>query len=170
MKKAIFLFLMFVSVYLWGYSAEDLESAIKESDEVSAEKIVKDIRLSENDKQRLLALAQDIVEQRKTKYQSHFVKPESSSIIFEYSTQKLYVLCGGLGLLLGGFGFDIILNTIFYTHEHHSDFAPIFTTLGLIGFAATNVAVHMKHLFDIKKLYDHAINIKQLVYKCDCSK
>jgi len=180
MKIYPLLFLFVAPAALNAFTVDDLESAIKCSDEHKVQTIVKEIQITANDKERILILANDMVEQRKVKYQSLFVNNFSFLKCFDYSALKIAALALCAGLIVSGIVMDKIapkellishreftITTPFQTIKGEANYyTALYPALGLLSAAAINVGVNIKFFYDTKKQYDRAINIKQLIYKC----
>jgi len=162
MKINSLLFLIFAPIALHAYTVDDLESAIKETNESGVEEVVKNIQVTANDKKRILILAEDMLEQRKIKYQSLFAANNSFLRLFDYSRLKIMAIAGSAGLVFSGITMDIIMNCIilcchadsttssYYDHskkEVHG-FMPLFTALSLLSAGFINIGVRIKYFYD----------------------
>jgi len=179
MKKLFFSLLILVAASLNGYTIEDLEQKIIESNTEEVQAILKTIQINLNDHNRLLILANDIMQQRKTKYEAHFIKPNSLAILFEFSKEKIITFLAGLVISIAGVTLNLIINSNYTRNRILGIFqditinTPYFNcqfidseslVLGLLG-GSTILITFLQHFYDIKKLYDNSIKVKQLVCK-----
>jgi len=180
MKKLFFSLLLLIASGLNAYTIEDLEQQIIESNTEEVQKILNNVQLDLNEHSRLLILADDIEEQRKTKYEGHFNTNKSISILFELSKNKILTILSGLGLIIASYLADssIRISMKNFGPIDYVDFCllpmemPRFgfyynrvcRSIGLFGGGAI-IATFIKHFYEIKKLYDNSIVIKQLILK-----
>jgi len=175
MKKLFFLMLLVVSAGLHACSVDDLERAIIQSNAAGVQKCLGEAHISASDQQRLLMLANDIMQQRLGKYECHFLRPNSLLVLFEFSKGKIIAILSGAGLVLTSFATNLFV-TIIYSDAHKTNFShlkelyTIFScaAAGLLGCSVVVGAV-LKHFYDVKKLYDNSIEIKQFICKATIS-
>lgn len=160
MKKFLFSTLLCSSILIQAFPLDDLEQAIQNSDLKRVRVILPKVQLSEQDKNRLVYLAHDVLCSRRNKCDIYTMNPYMEMPDMEVSdvdTAEAHLIVWlGLISFVGG-GFMMVSN------QERKKIGKILCAGGFMVMIAGTMYVHRERYRKLNELYTNALKIKQLM-------